>query len=335
MKAALIGYGYIGSGVHKAAYDAMKADGSEVELVAICDVRPELLEDAAKEGIRTYTSVDELLENEKELDFADICVPTFLHAQVAVKCMKAGVNTLVEKPMATNMEDAQAMIDCAKETGKKLMVAHCCRFNADLQIIHQFILEQKFGKPQSAFFTCVGGKPEWGWENWFCDKNRAGGCMLDVQAHNLDLINWFFGEPMAVSCVAMEREAGEGYCSVSANHIYGDGLFVHSWADWWVKGNKHQGRTVRINFENGYIYNNRGKDHVLVAVDRDGNETDLTGTITLTGSSYRNEIEYFVRNLKNGGDCRLCAPADSATVVKIKLAQEKSAQHSGVPVYLD
>ena len=178
MKAAIIGNGFIGN-AHRAAFTMFKEEGVDIELVAICDIRPEMLK--KNTGERLYTSVDEMLEAEKELDFVCLCIPTYLHAEYSIKLMKAGLNVLCEKPMALTVEDCDRMIECSKETGKRLMIAQCSRFGKDMIIMKRFIEEGSFGKPVSAFFTAADGKPTWGFENWFADEKRSGGAMLDLQ----------------------------------------------------------------------------------------------------------------------------------------------------------
>ncbi len=332
MNAVLVGNGFIGAN-HRAGYRFLKEEGSDIKLKAICDIRPEKL--VENDGARTYTDLDEMLKNEKDIDFVDLAIPTFLHAELSIKCMEAGYNVLCEKPMALTTEECDRMIECSKRTGKKLMIGQCCRFASDLQIIKQFILDKKFGRPLSAFFTSTGGRPDWGWDDWFLDKNRSGGCMLDLQAHNIDLMNWYFGLPDKVTTTAVERHDGEGYEAISANHIYGDGLFVHSWCDWGLPVNKHLFRSVRINFEKGYLYNERGARHALVAVDFEGNETDLTDSIKMHSSTARNEIEYFANAIKTNQPVRMCLPEESKKAVAIINAQAESANNFGAPVTME
>lgn len=329
-KAALVGNGYIG-GNHRNGYRILKGEGSDITLVAVCDVRPEKLEDV--DGARTYTNIDDLIANEKDLDLIDLAVPTYLHCELAIKCMEAGFNVMVEKPMALTEEECDKMLECAKKTGKKFMVAHCCRFAAPMEIFRKFIQEQKFGKPVSAFFASTGARPDWGFENWFRDAKRSGGCILDLQAHNIDLMNWYFGMPKYVSTVAVERHEGEGYESISANHIYDNGLYVHSWCDWGFPVNYHEVRSMRVNFENGYIYNERGSErNTLVAVSNDGTSTDLSDTVIMNDSTARNEIEYFANCIKTNQIPRMNKPEESKKAVQIIRAQEESAKLNGAPV---
>jgi len=86
MKVGLIGRGSI-SYAHMAAYDRMKAEQKDVEIVACCDIRPEQMDDMG--DVRKYTNIDTFLEAEKgNLDYVDICLPTYLHAEVSIKAMK-------------------------------------------------------------------------------------------------------------------------------------------------------------------------------------------------------------------------------------------------------
>ena len=286
------------------------------------------------DGQRLYTDVDEMLANERDADFVDICVPTYLHAELAIKCMKAGFNVLCEKPMSLTYADCEKMIACSKETGKQLMIAQCSRFGKDMMIIKDFIEEGSFGKPVSAFFVAADGQPTWGFENWFADGNRSGGCMLDLQAHTLDLINWYFGVPDKTSTVAKQCAPDfTGYGSITSNLIYDSGLFVHIWCDWGIQKNKHDSRLIRINFEKGYIYQDMNQKPFFVEVRYEGGKTtNLITERTIKVSDYRAELEYFVDCVKNNQPFDICPPEDSKLVMRVMRAQEKSADQKGATV---
>lgn len=333
MKAGLIGCGFMGT-AHKNAYEALRCDGANFELVAICDIRAEQLVPLNNE--RLYTDLDEMLAKETDLDFVSLCLPTFLHAEYAIKCMKAGLNVLCEKPMSLSYDDCQKMLECSRETGKRLMIGQVCRFSPERRVIKAFLEEGRFGKPVAAFFTSPDGAPTWGWGNWFADGKRSGGAMLDLQAHNIDLINWFFGMPKYTSTTAKQfNKDFTGYGTISSNMVYEDGMFVHSYCDWGVENNKHLKRMVRINFESGYLYYNGGPNPELVAVDVNGEITDLSGLIERGKPALQREIEYFATCLKEGRPFDACPPEESAKVLKIMRAQEKSADACGAPVVIE
>ena len=334
MKAAIIGNGFIGN-AHRAAFAMFKEEGVDIELVAICDVRPEMLK--KNSGERLYTSVDEMLEAEKELDFVCLCIPTYLHEEYSIKCMRAGLNVLCEKPMSLTRESCERMIACSKETGKRLMIAQCSRFAKDMIIMKRFIEEGSFGRPVSAFFTAADGKPTWGFENWFANADLSGSSMLDLQAHTIDLINWYFGVPDSTSTVAKQCAPDfTGYGSTSSNLMYDNGLFVHVWCDWGIPKNKHDHRYTRINFEKGYLVRKVGANGGLFAVSyADGSITDLSDRYRDVKSGYRDEIEYFATQLSSGEPFSHCPPDESKMVVSVMRAQEKSADGLGMPVRVE
>ncbi len=331
MKAAIIGNGWIARNAHKRSFDSLKAEGSDIELVALCDVRPEML--ANNTGERLYSNVDEMLEKETELDFVVICLPTYMHADCAVKCMKAGLHVLCEKPMALTEEECDRMINCSKETGKRVMIGQCCRFTDPRRIMKRYIEEGILGKPLTAFFCSADAAPLWGWEDWFKDEKRSGGCMLDLQAHNIDLINWFFGVPDFTSTMARACKPDfSGYGSVSANLGYDNGLIVHSWVDWGIDINNHNKRYIRINFEKGYLYQDMNQNPFFVEVNYDGTTKDLSEEKTIFTTDYRAELEYFADCVKNNLPFDICPAEDCKNVIKVMRAQEKSADNQGACV---
>src|SRR3954468_7282401 len=85
------------------------------KLVATCDVVKEKAEEMGKKyDARSYTSIDDLLSSVKDIDVVSICSPNGLHAEHAIKCLKAGVHVLCEKPMAINVHDCGEMIKAAE-----------------------------------------------------------------------------------------------------------------------------------------------------------------------------------------------------------------------------
>ena len=130
LRAGLIGCSFIAE-AHRVAYEKLEKESGPVKLEAICDIRPEQMERFSS-SIRRYTDVYEMLKEEQgRLDFVDICLPTFLHAQITVAAMEAGFHVLCEKPMARSVLQAAEMAEASRHTGKTLMIAHCCRFRED------------------------------------------------------------------------------------------------------------------------------------------------------------------------------------------------------------
>ncbi len=332
IRVGLIGRGTI-AGSHENAYRHIQKDGGELVIAAYCDIRPERLEGLG--DARIYTDIDEFLKNEQgKLDYADICLPTYLHAETAVKALHAGFNVLSEKPMALDPEQADSMVRAAKETGRQLMVAHCCRFMGAVRVVRGLMESGELGKVRSAeFFREGGSKNPMGYQNWFRDVSLSGGAMLDLHIHDVDVINWLFGMPKAVSAAAANVIPGGGYDAMSVNFLYENGVFVNAKSDWTIAHDRFNTRSMRFNFEKGYVFLDRSpKRGVFVRVDEDGTETDLWDKVD--ADMYYNEIRYYIDCLENHRPVSECPPEQSAEAVRIIMAEMKSADLGGERVAL-
>ena len=120
LKVALVGVGGI-SGAHIPAWNNM----DDAALVALCDIREQQMERYPAQ--RHYTDFDTMLQNE-QIDILDICLPTYLHADYAVKALEKGIHVLCEKPISLKQEDVQRVYRTAQEHGVRFMVAQVLRF---------------------------------------------------------------------------------------------------------------------------------------------------------------------------------------------------------------
>ncbi len=207
-RVAVIGVGSIARMRHLPEYQA----NPHVEIVAVCDVVPERVEEtAAQYGAKAYTDYQELLDQVKP-DIVSVCLPNYLHAPVSIAALEAGAHVLCEKPMATSTEEGEAMIKAAKENNRKLMIAHNQRFVASHQKAKELIEAGELGKIYS-FRTAFGhGGPE-GWsidgkESWFFKKDQAFiGAMGDLGVHKSDLIRYILGEEFTEVAAIVEGNA--------------------------------------------------------------------------------------------------------------------------------
>lgn len=339
LKVGLIGVGSIASGAHLKAYERIAEEDGPVLVEACCDVCPEKLEKLKElqylKDVRIYTEVEQMLEAEKgRLDYVDICVPTYLHAEIAVKAMEAGFHVLSEKPMARTVEQAQDMIDAAKRTGKTLMAAYCNRFYGAACEVKNMIDAGEFGAVRHASFTREGGSEEaMGWKDWFHDGTLSGGAMLDLHIHDVDMIRWMFGMPRAVSAAAASYVTRAGYDAVSVNYLYDKGVYVHASCDWTIPHDKFNTRTIRVDFQEGYVYIDRtaGRE-AFVKVAKDGTVTDRTDALAF--DAYYNEILYFADCLMEGKPVTRCLPEETMDSVRIIMAEMESADQGGARVEL-
>ena len=114
LRIGLIGCGFMG-GMHSACYKVIE----NAQVVAVADVRREKAEEIAKvHGAQIFASGDELIKN-ADVDIVDICLPTYLHTEHAVKAMKAGRNVFIEKPVCMTKEEGALLLQTEKETGQR------------------------------------------------------------------------------------------------------------------------------------------------------------------------------------------------------------------------
>src|SRR5699024_9141644 len=133
------------------------------------------------------------------IDVISVCLPNYLHAPASIAASNAGKHVLVEKPMATSREEAEAMIEAAKESGKKLMIGDNQRFVSSHEKAKEIIASGEIGKVYS-FRTAFGHPGPEGWsvdgrDSWFFNKEEAFiGAMGDLGVHKTDLMRYILGE---------------------------------------------------------------------------------------------------------------------------------------------
>ena len=307
LKVGLVGVGGI-SGAHIPAWQSME----DVELVALCDVRPEQM--TRYPELRQYTDMDDMLAKE-QLDILDICLPTYLHADAAVKAMERGIHVLSEKPVSLKTEDVHRLYETAKRNNVRFMVAQVLRFWPEYVYLKEIYDSGRYGKLLSGRMARLGHMPGWSWDNWMKDESRSGLVPFDLHIHDLDFMVYAFGKPKQVSSFRARRSDQDVFTAV----YQFDGFYVDSEATWYAAPYPFHA-TYRFQFEKALIvldgaltvYEVDGKTFTVGA---DGGET---GGIELPPTNaYANEIRYFADCVKAGRDADRVKEKELETVVKI------------------
>lgn len=197
LKIAFTGTGHA-SRLHARAAQAQ--DG--LELVAIVNHRLEsMAEYAAQFGIeRQFPTVEALLAD-GEVDILSVNTPNYLHAPQALAALAAGVHVMVEKPMALNAAECLRMQAASEKSGAKLMVAHCWRFDEEVNWIKAQINAGKLGEILRT--KGCGIHINWGPDGWFTEARYAGGgALADMGIHAIDTARYLLGDPEPISVYA-------------------------------------------------------------------------------------------------------------------------------------
>jgi len=309
LKVGLVGVGGI-SGAHIPAWLELE----DAELVAICDIRPEMMEKYP--DIRQYTDFDEMLENE-ELDILDICLPTYLHADFAIKAMEKGINVICEKPISLNREDVKRIYDTAEKNNVKFMVAQVLRFWREYEFVKEAYDSGRYGKLLSGNMVRLSGYPTWSWDNWMRDEKRCGLVPFDLHIHDLDFLVYAFGAPKKTTSFRSKLPEQD---YIRAVYDF-DGFFVSAESSWYASPYPFTAN-FRFQFENAIIATDKCG---LVVYESNGNIINLdevaegdTGEINLPKSdAYANEIIYFVDCVKNNRPVEKVKPAELEAVIDI------------------
>ncbi len=129
LRIAVVGAGAFGRN-HLRVYRALQQEGAHVHLQACVDPSAAARDAVAAEyGIPVFASLDALLQSGMALDAASVCTPTVHHASAAIQLLKAGLDVLIEKPLAPSLADADAILNTARERGRIVQVGHLERFN--------------------------------------------------------------------------------------------------------------------------------------------------------------------------------------------------------------
>lgn len=266
LKVGVIGCGSIARYRHLAEYQAHE----NVEITAVCDVVQErALEMAEKFGAAAYTDYQELLKN-GEIEAVSICTPNALHAPMSITALQSGKHVLCEKPMATSLAEAEAMIEAAKENKKKLMIAHNQRFVPSHDKAHELIQAGDLGRIYS-FRTAFGhGGPE-GWSidgahSWFFDKKQAFiGAMGDLGVHKTDLMRFLLNEEFTEVAAFIETNAKQN-TDVDDNAVFilkTENGIIGTLAASWSYGAKEDNSTI-IYGEKGILRLEDDPDYSLI-----------------------------------------------------------------------
>jgi UDP-N-acetyl-2-amino-2-deoxyglucuronate dehydrogenase len=155
LKTGIIGCGKVAH-IHAAALATL----SKSAFTAVCGRDEKRTQEfASRYGVKAYTDITEMVRNEK-LDVVTICTPHPAHKEPSVLAMKAGANVLIEKPLASSLEDCDAMLAVSKETGKQIAIISQRRFYAPCLRLKQAIESGKIGKPALGTVYMFGWRDE-------------------------------------------------------------------------------------------------------------------------------------------------------------------------------
>jgi predicted dehydrogenase len=179
---AVVGVGAFGRN-HVRVYHQLAQESNSVRLVGVVDANPDRADAIAKEfGCRAFGSVEQLLNTRSEIQAASVAVPTIHHLATARQLLQAGVDVLIEKPLAPSLAEADELIDLANKSGRVVQVGHLERFNPAVRATIPLITRPMFFEVHRL--------------SVFTPRSLDVDVVLDLMIHDLDAVLSFVNSPI-------------------------------------------------------------------------------------------------------------------------------------------
>jgi predicted dehydrogenase len=179
---AVIGVGAFGRN-HARVYHQLARELNTVELVGVADENPARADAVAKEfGCRAFGSIEQLVSTNINVKAASVAVPTVHHLAAARQLMQAGIDVLIEKPLAPTLAEADELIDVAKKSGRIAQVGHLERFNPAVRATVPLVTRPMFFEIHRLSI--------------FTPRSLDVDVVLDLMIHDLDAVLSFVNSPI-------------------------------------------------------------------------------------------------------------------------------------------
>ena len=261
----------------------------------------------------------ELLDD-PDIDLIDICVPTFLHKDIAIAALEAGKHVVCEKPMARTSEEAREMVEAAEKAPGFLMPALCIRIWPEWAWLKRAIESNDYGRVLGARFRRVAEPP--GWDNYM-NGDKSGGALLDLHIHDSDFVQYCFGKPKSVTSQGYTKLSGR-IDHLTTLYEVESGAAVYAEGGWAMSPGFGFNMSYTVNFENATADYDvaRGEEALKLFVPGKDPVTPDSGE----GDGYFHELAYIVECVQEGRAPSVVNAADGLTSVELCEAEEKSIQ---------
>lgn len=330
VKVGVIGLGFMGL-THLKAYQKV----GNARLAAVCDaVRlPENGDLGSVAGniasterlhldmtqVKGYRDYREMLAN-PDVEAVDICVPTPLHADLAIAALEAGKHVLCEKPMARDSATCRRMLEAAARARGFFMPAMCLRFWPEWAWLKQAIDQGTYGRLLALSLTRLSEPPGWS-QGTYLNGAESGGALLDLHIHDTDFVQFCFGRPGAVFSTGQTLLSG-AIDHVITTYRVASGASVMAQGSWIM----HQGHGFKMAYHATFeaatadYDSTRGAGALRVFVKGQG----ATPVTCAEEDGYVGELRHFIDSIESGKAPTVVTGEDGMMAVRLCEAEEAS-----------
>jgi predicted dehydrogenase len=298
----------------------------EAELVGFVD--PNRGEELAQRyNVPLYRSLGDV--SPQDYDAIDVCAPTFLHRSFVLEAARLGKPAFSEKPVALNLEDADAMVRAMGAKNLAFSVGHVVRFFPEYVRAKRAVDDGTLGRVAVARMARLSGCPR-GWNDWYVNRKLSGGTLFDLMIHDIDYVRWVFGPVERVYAKTLQNEMNLFDMSLVTLR-FKNGTIAHLQGSW-----AHSGFTTYFELagSRGLISHDRDSENPLSVVTRNPKEVPIHRVeipdVPSSKSPYQLELESWLANIIHGTPL-LVTGEDAYEAVRIALAAKQS-QDTGMAI---
>jgi predicted dehydrogenase len=341
----MVGIGIIGCGsITKFRHAPEYNDNKNAKIQGFFDPISDRARDMTdRYGGKVYNTTEDMLAD-PIVEAVSVCTANSYHAPLAIQALKAGKHVLCEKPMATSVEDAGAMIAAAKDAGKYLMIGHNQRLVEAHKKARKILASGELGKVITFSTNFSHAGPElWSADKsaktWFFNKKDAFmGAMGDLGIHKADLIRWLIGDEIQevkAYVSTLDKKGPDGrLIEIDDNAICllqsRTGIIGTLTASWTNYGNENNSTVLYCTEGTMKIYDN--PDFPLEIVKKDGEKIyyKIGGIQTNAGQTKSGIIDQFVASIEAGTPPEISGEEGLAALRIIFACFESSAKGTKV-----
>lgn len=189
IKFAIIGFGHIGR-----RHAEHIRNNKDTQLVAICDIDTDVVDQMPDKEISFYPNVEDLL-SATTADVICICTPNYLHCAHTIAALNAGKHVVVEKPMAMSTAESDAMIAAATQNDRIIFAIKQNRYNPPVAAVKDLIASGRLGKVYMMQVNCFWNRSDayYAQSDWRGKKDKDGGCLYTQFSHFIDILYYLNG----------------------------------------------------------------------------------------------------------------------------------------------
>jgi predicted dehydrogenase len=331
VRIAIIGAGYIGNIHARVIYDHI----DNASVVAVFDSIPDKGRTLAGYiGADAFDDVPAMLKF-AEIDAVAVCSPTESHQAYVTLAAERGKHVFCEKPLAHSLEEADRMIEAVRQNGVKAMCGHILRFWPVYVKTKEIIDSGELGNPMHGYCERLLALPDWQEGGWHLRQKDGRAAAFDVQIHDLDYLNWIFGNPWKIQSNGLFDAARGGWMHMNTRVVYEGGQTGYVQAGWGFPAEYPFTMTIRVlcekgtvewNFKAGKLLETRDCEAPLMVYKDGGScaveEIDQSDPFLL-------QWRYFIDCIDRSGNIERATLEEGRTALKLVLASIESAKEGG------